>query len=155
MKQIIQEQTTEIIDAYTGEIVKQSMSKTFTVKKDTEPFFLTYSKYMSILYNLTSLSAVKILWKFLEQSQYNTENIFITPQKKKEIISELGISSSIYTKSLVMLSDVGIISGSRGTYKINPELHWRGDYKTREKLLNSGCKITIQPNDEFIIEGRE
>lgn len=78
---------------------------------------------MSVLYNLTSLSAVKILWKFLEQSQYNKEDVFITPQRKKEILEELGISSSIYTKSLVMLTEAGIISGSRGTYKINPELH--------------------------------
>lgn len=61
MKQIVHEQTTEIIDSNTGEIVKESVSKTFTVKKDVEPFFLTYSKYMSILYNLTSFSAVKIL----------------------------------------------------------------------------------------------
>lgn len=50
MKQVIQEQTTEIVDAYTGEIVKQSISKTFTVKKDTEPFFLTYSKYICQYY---------------------------------------------------------------------------------------------------------
>lgn len=61
MKQVVREQTTEIIDSHTGEIVKESISKTFTVKKDVEPFFLTYSKYMSVLYNLTSFSAVKIL----------------------------------------------------------------------------------------------
>lgn len=123
MKQIVHEQTTEVVDSYTGEIVKESVSKTFTIKKDVEPFFLTYSRYMSVLYNLTSLSAVKILWKFLEQPQYNKEDVFITPQRKKEILEELGISSSIYTKSLVMLTEAGIISGSRGTYKINPELH--------------------------------
>lgn len=123
MKQIVHEQTTEIVDAYTGEVVKQSVSKTFTVKKETEPFFLTYSKYMSVLYNLTSLSAVKILWKFLEQSQYNTEDVFITPQRKQQIIKELGISSSIYTKSLNMLAKAGIITGGRGSYKINAALH--------------------------------
>lgn len=84
MKQIVHEQTTEVVDSYTGEIVKESVSKTFTIKKDVEPFFLTYSRYMSVLYNLTSLSAVKILWKFLEQSQYNKEDVFITPQRKKK-----------------------------------------------------------------------
>lgn len=35
---------------------------------------------------------------------------------------------------------------------INAEIFWKGDYKTREALLNSGCKITIEPNDEFKIE---
>lgn len=37
-------------------------------------------------------------------------------------------------------------------YAINAEIFWKGDYKTREALLNSGCKITIEPNDEFKIE---
>lgn len=152
MKQIVHEQTTEIVDSYTGEIIKESISKTFTVKKDVEPFFLTYSKYMSVLYNLTSFSAVKILWKFLEQSQYNTAMVLVTPQRKKEIIKELGISLSIYNKSLITLKNAGIISGERGTYKINAELHWKGDYKTRERLLKSGCTLTITPNDDFEIK---
>lgn len=61
MKQIVQEQTVETIDTYTGEIVQTTTSKTFSVKKDVEPFFLTYSRFMSILYNISSLTAVKIL----------------------------------------------------------------------------------------------
>lgn len=154
MKQVIQEQTTEIVDAYTGEIVKQSISKTFTVKKDTEPFFLTYSKYMSVLYNLTSFTAVKILWKFLERSTYNTGEVFIPAGEKQHIIEELSISVSMYDKSLVILKDIGIISGERGCYKIDPLIHWKGDYKTREKLLNSGCTLTITPSLEFE-EGKE
>lgn len=149
MKQVIREESTEIVDSYTGEIVKESVSKTFTIKKDIEPFFLTYSKYMSVLYNLTSFTAVKILWKFLERSTYNTGEVLIPAGKKKRIIEELNISVSIYDKSLVILKNAGIISGEKGCYKINPELHWRGDYKTRERLLNSGCTLTIIPNVEF------
>ena len=37
MKQIVHEQTTEIVDSYTGEIVRESVSKTFTIKKDYNP----------------------------------------------------------------------------------------------------------------------
>ena len=154
MKQVIQEQTTDIVDAYTGEIVKLSISKTFTVMKDTEPIFLTYSKYMSVLYNLTSFTAVKILWKFLERSTYNTGEVFIPAGEKQRIIEELSISVSMYDKSLVILKDIGIISGERGCYKIDPLIHWKGDYKTREKLLNSGCTLTITPSVEFE-EGKE
>lgn len=61
MKQIVQEQSRIVTDTYTGELLSETISKTFTVKKDVEPFFLTYSRCMSMLYNLTSLSAVKIL----------------------------------------------------------------------------------------------
>lgn len=78
--------------------------------------------------------------------------VLVTPQRKKEIIKELGISLSIYNKSLITLKNAGIISGERGTYKINAELHWKGDYKTRERLLKSGCTLTITPNDDFEIK---
>lgn len=78
---------------------------------------------MSVLYNLTSFTAVKILWKFLERSTYNTGEVFIP-------------------------------AGERGCYKIDPLIHWKGDYKTREKLLNSGCTLTITPSLEFE-EGKE
>lgn len=61
MKQIVQETTRQTVDTYTGEIINETTSKTFSVKKEAEPFFLTYSRCMSILYNLTSLAAVKIL----------------------------------------------------------------------------------------------
>lgn len=61
MKQIVQEETRVVTDSYTGEILAETTKKTFTVKKDVEPFFLTYSRCMSMLYNLTSLAAVKIL----------------------------------------------------------------------------------------------
>lgn len=61
MKQIVHEQTRVVADSYTGELIEETTQKTFTVKKDVEPFFLTYSRCMSVLYNLTSLTAVKIL----------------------------------------------------------------------------------------------
>jgi hypothetical protein len=105
---------------------------------------------MSVLYNLTSLSAVKILWKFLELAQYNTGVVLVPSNIKKPLISELNISESIYNKSLVILKTADIISGDRGQYIINPKIHWRGDYKTREQLLKSGLKMTLEPDENFI-----
>lgn len=61
MKQIVHETTRNVVDTYTGEFISETVSKTFSIKKDSEPFFLTYSKCMSILFNLNSLSAVKLL----------------------------------------------------------------------------------------------
>ena len=46
MKQIVQEQSRIVTDTYTGELLSETISKTFTVKKDVEPFFLTYSRCM-------------------------------------------------------------------------------------------------------------
>lgn len=154
-KTIVQEVTSEIVDQQTGELILKTESKTFSVKKDNEPFFLTYSRCMSMLYNLTSLTAVKILWKFLERAEYNTGIVYITSQVKKDIINALDISESIYNKSISMLKTSNIITGNRGQFVINPEIHWKGDYKTREKIMKEGgLKITVMadlPNDEFEI----
>ena len=152
MKQIVHENSKTVVDTYTGELIQETTSKVFTVKKEVEPFFLTYSRFMSILYDLNSLATVKILWKFLEIAKYNTGEVFVTPQIKKNIIEDLKISLSIYNKALVILKDAEIISGERGLYVINPKIHWKGDFKTREKLINSGMSITIQPNEEFDIK---
>lgn len=152
MKQIVHENSKTVVDTYTGELIQETTSKVFTVKKEVEPFFLTYSRFMSILYNLNSLAAVKILWKFLEIAKYNTGEVFITPQIKKNIIESLNISLSIYNKSIVTLKEVEIISGERGLYVINPKIHWKGDFKTREKIIQSGIKVTIQPNEDFNVK---
>lgn len=152
MKQIVHENSKTVVDTYTGELIQETTSKVFTVKKEVEPFFLTYSRFMSILYNLNSLAAIKILWKFLEIAKYNTGEVFITPQIKKNIIESLKISLSIYNKSIVTLKDAEIISGERGLYVINPKIHWKGDFKTREKLIQSGIKVTIQPNEDFNVK---
>ena len=64
----------------------------------------------------------------------------------------MGISDTSFSKALRSLIKLNIFSGEKGTYTINAEIFWKGDYKTREALLNSGCKITIEPNDEFKIE---
>ena len=152
MKQIVHENSKTVVDTYTGELIQETTSKVFTVKKEVEPFFLTYSRFMSILYNLNSLAAIKILWKFLEIAKYNTGEVFITPQIKKNIIESLKISLSIYNKSIVTLKEAEIISGERGLYVINPKIHWKGDFKTREKLIQSGIKVTIQPNEDFNVK---
>lgn len=122
MKQIVQEETRRVVDQYTGEIIDSSVKKTFSIKKDVDPFYLTYSKCMSILYGITSLSAIKILWKFLEEAQYNTGKVVISSAMKKQILTDLDISESIYTKSLKLLAKLEIISGSRGEYQINEQI---------------------------------
>ena len=123
MKQIVHEVARNVVDTYTGEIISETVSKTFSVKKESEPFFLTYSKYMSVLFNLNSISAIKLLWKMLEIAQQNTGVVSITAPLKKQILAELDISVSIYGKAINMLRDAEIISGERGLYTINPKIH--------------------------------
>lgn len=61
MKQIVQEEIRQVVDTNTGEIVMETTSKTFTVNSNVEPFFMTFARYMAVLYQINSLSAVKVL----------------------------------------------------------------------------------------------
>ncbi len=112
-----------------GEIIEEVRSKTWTFSRGSEPFFLTYLNCISWMYNLKSITT-----------------------RRQTICKELGISDTSFSKALRSLIELNIFSGEKGTYAINAEIFWKGDYKTREALLNSGCKITIEPNDEFKIE---
>ena len=61
MKSILTESKyTTRIDPDTGEIVEETSSKSFFVNKKSEPFFLTYVKGLSIIYNITSAAALRI-----------------------------------------------------------------------------------------------
>lgn len=150
MKKLIKQQTKQTIDSVTGEIVDETISKTFYVKSSEEPFILTYVKGLSMIYNIKSAAAIRILCKLLELSNFNSNEVQITAPKRKEIIKELEISEPCFTKSMKLLSDKNIVTGSWGLYYINENIFWRGDSKTREKLLKSaGCKITIEPDNGF------
>lgn len=107
------------------------------------------------MYNLKSLTTIKVLYKLLEVSNFNKGTVDITTTRRQAICNDLNISDTSFSKSLRSLIELNILNGEKGTYAINAEIFWKGDYKTREALLNSGCKITIEPNDEFKIEEQE
>lgn len=145
MGKFIRETVHTEVDPETGEVTRYVQAKTFAVNSGKDPFYLTYVKFMGVLYGISSASTIKILWKFLEYAQYNTGIVYVTVQLKRQIISELGISQSIYMKGVKTLVSLGIISGSRGTYTINPEIFWKGDYRSREMLKEAGCSVTFSP----------
>lgn len=131
-----------------GEIIEEVRSKTWTFSRGSEPFFLTYLNCISWMYNLKSITTIKVLYKLLEASNFNKGTVDISTTRRQTICKELGISDTSFSKALRSLIELNIFSGDA----INAEIFWKGDYKTREALLNSGCKITIEPNDEFKIE---
>ena len=138
------------VDETTGEIIEETVSKTFFINKKSEPFFLTYVKGLSIIYNITSAAALRLLYKLLELSEFNKTEIQISAPKKKEILKELNISEPCFTKAMKILSDAGLVTGSRGLYNISEDIFWKGDAKTRQQLMNSRtATITFKPNEEF------
>lgn len=123
MKTILSESKIETrVDSETGELIEETVSKTFFVNKKSEPFFLTYVKGLSIIYGIKSASALRLLYKLLELSEFNKTEIQISAPKKKEILKELEISEPCFTKSMKILSDAGLVIGGRGLYNISEDI---------------------------------
>lgn len=123
MKTILtEEKTATRVDRETGEVIEETVSKTFFVNKQSEPFFLTYVKGLSIIYGITSAAALRLLYKLLELSEFNKTEVQISAPKKKEILKELNISEPCFTKSMQILSKAGLVTGSRGLYNISPDI---------------------------------
>lgn len=142
------EQTVTRVDE-NGEIIEESVSKSWTINKKSEPFFLTYINSISWIYGLKSVTTIKILYKLLEKANYNTNKVDISTKFRKNICDSLEISQVSFTKSLKTLIDLNILKELDDAYEIAPEFFWKGDYKTREALMKSSVKITIEPNMDF------
>lgn len=85
------------------------------------------------MYQVKSTATLKILYKILEQAEFNTGNVDITTGFRSQLISDLNICKSQITKSLNELTDKQvliqrtIIKGDqtillKGCYTINPEM---------------------------------
>lgn len=141
MQQI--EETRANVD--TGEIIQETKVKTWTIHREQEPFFMTYSKALSILYNIKTAAAIKVLWKLLDLCDFNKGIVRVTKKDRISMCAELEITGQTYYNSIAQLKELGILDGEGGYLVLNPDIVWKGDNATRRDILNSGCKISIEP----------
>lgn len=144
-KMILQETVASVVSRDTGELIEETGSKKWSISKEVEPFFFTYSKALSILYNIKTAAAIKILWKLLDMSDFNRGIVRVTKADRVNICRELDITGQTYYTALAQLKELGIIEGSGGYMTLNPDIMWKGDSETRKKLVRSGCSITFKP----------
>ena len=148
-KGIFREITTSNRVDESGNPIYETKQKEWVGSKDpSEPFFFTYINCISWIYGLTSVTTIKILYKLLERMDYNTNHVEISSKKRSEIIEDLHISDSSFTKSLNQLIKLNILAGSRGSYTVDENFFWRGDRKTRDALIKSKVKMTLEPISE-------
>ena len=89
------------------------------------------------MYELTSITTLKVLYKLLEMAEFNTGDVSLSTGKRAEIMSALNISRSALTQALTQLVKSGAIlqkyavdpeTGEitdqvvRGEYQIDPEM---------------------------------
>lgn len=126
---------TEKVDTNTGEILEYETQKTYTRKIETESFYMTFIDYVAPLFNLKSDVAKNVLNWMCCHAEYNTGKVQLTTKQRDLICSELGLKSNSLSNHLKKLKDLKLINGEKGDFMINPEIFWKGDTNTRNKLL--------------------
>lgn len=131
-QQVIQTQT---VDLSTGEIVQCDTTKTYTRKIESESFYMTFIDYIAPLYNLKSDAAKNVLNWMCCHAEYNTGKVQLTTNQRDLACEELGMKSNSLSNHLKKLKDLKLIEGERGDFIINPQIFWKGDTVTRDKML--------------------
>lgn len=139
---ILKDQITQI-DPQTGQEVT-TFKRYRTRVKTQETFFTTFIGSLQGFYNLTSLTDVKVLTRFCEIAEVNSNTVYLPSGRRKEVCEDLRISSSQLSNSLKNLKDRGLILGSHGVYKLNPVLYWKGSFEARENMLAKGLRFELQ-----------
>ena len=148
-KRITQTIQREIVDVTTGEVVKVDTQKTFTEKISPDSFYMTFIGYMSPLFNLHSDVARSILDWMCMRAEYNSGVVDLSTSKRQKMCSDLSITSNQVTNNLKKLKELGLITGEKGEFTINPEIFWKGDTKTRQQVLEGkSLKVSFELVDE-------
>lgn len=138
------EQTVEQLNPETGEIVTLVSAKEYSTKVESDKFYMTFIDYIAPLYKIKSENARKILAWMCSHAEYNTGVVSLTTADREQMASEIDICSNTITNNLSTLKKLGLISGEKGKFQINPQIFWKGDTKTRRELLkNEELKITF------------
>ena len=148
-KRITQTIQREIVDVTTGEVVKVDTQKTFTEKISPDSFYMTFIGYMSPLFNLHSDVARSILDWMCMRAEYNSGVVDLSTSKRQKMCSDLSITSNQVTTNLKKLKELGLITGEKGEFTINPEIFWKGDTKTRQQVLEGkSLKVSFELVEE-------
>ena len=140
MKRLKNEAT--YVDKNTGEVL--TVHKEFSIKVKQDEFIMFYVKSLASLFEIPQ---GKELYTFILLStiaEYNTGEVNISAAKRKLLCEQLNVTSTQFSNHLKTLNKLGLISGTKGLYYINPEIFWKGENSVRnEYLKNKGFKVTL------------
>jgi len=108
-----------------------------------------YYDNLSPFYKLLHGAAMNVLWGMMTKLEYDTAMVHLTPNRRTDLCSEIGIGKQSFSNSLCELKQLCLISGDNGDYMINPAMFWFGKKETRISMLLSP---EIQEKFRFVLE---
>ena len=77
-------------------------------------------------------------------AEYNSGEVNISSAKRKKVCEQLKITTTQFSNHLKTLNKLGLITGTKGLYYINPEIFWKGENSVRTEYLKSkSLKVTL------------
>jgi len=121
-------------------------NKLHSVELDkSDSFYLIYFKMLKTFYEIKLIKDVYLLFRLCEMAEYNTGKISLSIQDRSDLCDLISLRKEHLSAGLKRLSELGLISGSRGSYIINQSIFWKGDKETRNKVLKErGIDFTIR-----------
>ena len=135
-KNIYDVETKEIVDMSTGEIGTIETVKKQRISFESEPFYMVFIDYVAPLYKLSNSTSKNVLAWLCNKAAFNTGQISLSSKDRLDLMNELDIKKTTLSNALKELSDKNLISGNKGSYTINPQIFWKGDLLTRNKILD-------------------
>jgi hypothetical protein len=136
MTKLKYETIVETLDTETGELIPVTTTKTFSIKTNSEEFYMTFVKSASALFNLTSAIDIKVIIKLCMIAEFDTGEVQLSTAKRSQICYTLKIVNQQLSNSIASLKKKGLLSGEKGLFVINPIIFWKGTMKKRDELLN-------------------
>ncbi len=128
---------------------KRRWTKKFSVKVKVENFYITYIDNLSGYLKLTSNADKSVLAYLCTKAEYDTGRAAISAEERLKACEMISISSQQFTNSVSKLKQLKLITGRSGFYMINPAIFWKGNSKTRSKLLKDN-KLAVE--FDFVVD---
>lgn len=146
------ETTEQVLKDKDGTERVRTTKKVVVHKLETENFYMVFANYVHWLYGLKGVVPVKVLHYLMEHAQINTGRVAMTPGMRRDILEDLDISRTAFTKAIDQLVELKVLSRvyrtveetgemieRKGEYMMNPEMVWKGDKEKRKEL-----KVTFE-----------
>lgn len=124
----------------------QTETQFYSIPFKGDEFYMTYYKYMAPLFRIKSLMDVKVLWQLTQYAEFSTGIVVLSPDRRRHIVSVTGVSLNNLPKHLASLKNLGLITGERNDYTLNPAIFWRGSSKDRTDFISTdeGRRVVLE-----------
>lgn len=111
-----------------------------------EHFVKLYLDDLRLLSKLTA-SQHRVLQSLVMFLEYNTNEFFLNPTRRKQIADQSDITINTFNQALSRLVKKNfILKTSANTYQMNPKIFFSGDELSRSKILELSVRYILCPD---------